>query len=463
MKLLAVSSSFFVPLADAAVLRLRGNGGNHTQIEHHTHHTKNPGCDGACAFYPDMCTYDFSGNGMNLDCSGCSACQTAAVSQTPPSQGVKIRYQTGRYSGSQLGDDVQAFVNAVRGSQPGQGYCEADLTEASWKNRDNCAEGQTEGQMRDIAFHVTVEFDNYIGSNWNFNFGVDFGWGGAIYMDGHLMRAYSGDIWWSESEDHANELGFGTFVPAGRHNLTVYGAEGCCDGPSRIKFCANCEEPRNMEVLSVANIEKAVDHFMEFGSFDEVNKFHAFTAEFETPPVVVIKGGSSSQIHVIDVTETGFSTKGSSADKKLEYLAVEPGAHLLPDGRTISAGTTTWASPYNDGKIMSLGHDFGPYSLPAFEVTWVGTPLESIIAPGVSSQLSPTEASLSKQGQPAPAGPAQEWRPDVDLSVVQRGAETLGYVAMGRGIGSFRAKGGKTVTYGTMGSLFNFTEPSFVV
>jgi len=373
---------------------------------------------------------------------------------------VKIRYQTGRYSGSRLGGDVQAFVNAVRGSQAGSGYCEADLTEASWKNSETCAGGS----IRDVGFHVTVEFDNYIGSNWNFNFGVDFGWGGAIFMDGHLMRAYSGDIWWSMSEDHANELGFGTFVPAGRHNLTVYGAEGCCDGPSRIKFCANCEEPRNMEVLSVANVEKAVDHFMEYGSFEntQVNTFHAFTAEFETPPVVVIKGGSSSQIHVVDVTETGFTTKGSSADTTLEYLAVEPGAHLLPDGRTISAGTTTWASPYTDGKVMSLGHDFGPYSLPAFEVTWVGTPLESIVAPGVSSQLSPTEASLSKQSQPQ-TGPAAEWTPGVALSAVHKGAETLGYVAMGKGIGSFRAKGGKTVSYGNMESLFNFTEPSFVV
>lgn len=471
MKLLAAAlapaSSFFVSLADAKILRLRGGGSNHTQMEHHMHDAKGENCDGACAFFPDHCTMDMSE--MGLECSGCADCQTAVASQgvssQKPKEGVKIRYKTRRYSGSRLDvDDTQAFVKDIRESQEGPGYCEADLTEATWQNQHTC----TGGQMRDVSYQVTVEFDNHIGSNWHFNFGVDFGWGGAIYMDGHLQRQYAGDIWWSVNENHANYLGFGDFVPQGRHTLTVYGAEGCCDGASRIKFCANCETPTNMEVLSVANVEKAVDHFMELGSFKpaQVNSFHSFAAEFETRPVVVVKGGASGRIQVVDVTATGFATKGAATDTEVEFLAVEPGSHILPDGRMISAGETTWAHPYPDGHVMSVGHDYG-LSTPALEVTWVGTPLE-FAPPGVTSELSPTQASLRKASgqsqtvQNQTAGPAAEWSPKVDLSATKP-TDTLGYVAMARGQGSFRAKDGKIVAYYSMESIFNFTEASFVV
>jgi len=471
MKLLAAAlapaSSFFVSLADASILRLRGGGSNHTKIEQ-MHDTRGENCDGACSFFPDHCTIDMSE--MGLECSGCPDCQTAPASQAVSTQtakeGVKIRYRTRRYSGGhRLNiEDTQDFVRRIHESQSASGYCDQDLIEASWKNEHTCPGGQ----IRDVAFQVTVEFDNHIGSNWHFNFGVDFGLGGVIYMDGHLQRQYAGDIWWSMNEQHANELGFGTFVPQGRHNLTVYGAEGCCDGSSRIKFCANCETPENMEVLSVDNVNKAVDHFMELGSFksDEIEQFHAFSAEFETRPVVVVKGGASGSIQVVDVTATGFSTKGSTSDTEVAYLAVEPGSHILPDGRMMSAGETKWAHPYPANHIMSVGRDYG-LSTPALEVTWVGTHLE-FAPPGVTSQISPKEASLtaatgqSQTVQNRTAGPAVEWSPNVDLSVSQP-CDTLGYVAMARGQGEFKAKGGKTVKYYSMNNIFNFTEASFVV
>lgn len=433
MKLLSAAvvplSSLLISFADGAVYRLRGHhGGNETKM---------------IQYYPPP---PFAGPGPPSAPTAPSDHSANAGASDPAPQPPTMFYKTLKYSGDRLDvNDPQAFVDAIEGSESTSGYCEKNMTEASWKNTDTC----TGGTYAWIAYQFSVEFENHIGSNWHFNFGVDFGLGGVIYMDGVEMNSYAGDIWWSMSENHANYLGFGTFLPKGRHVMKVYGAESCCDGPSRIKFCANCETYENMELLTIANLEKAVDHFMEVGSFapELGEQFHAFNAVFETPPVVVISGGATGEIKVRQVTSSGFSAKvgATQASDKVMYLAVEPGVHLLPDGRTIEAGSTTWNSPYND-HTFDLSHDFG-LTPPAFNVTWVGSSMAIVEAtePGsVASQLAPKQVTLSMHDSRF------------------HGYDTIGYVAMAKGEGQVYAKGHSLVNYNTTLGLFEWSD-SFVV
>eukprot|EP00928_Gymnodinium_smaydae_P073646 TRINITY_DN5680_c0_g1_i1.p2 TRINITY_DN5680_c0_g1~~TRINITY_DN5680_c0_g1_i1.p2 ORF type:complete len:387 (-),score=65.37 TRINITY_DN5680_c0_g1_i1:80-1240(-) len=76
-----------------------------------------------------------------------------------------------------------------------------------------------------------------------------------------------------------------------------------------------------------------------------------FAEAFQTVPIVVItantRGPHPAVIRVKDVTTTGFTAvitepvgeDGPHADMDVAYVAVVPGIHTLPDGRTVVAGS----------------------------------------------------------------------------------------------------------------------------
>ena len=75
-----------------------------------------------------------------------------------------------------------------------------------------------------------------------------------------------------------------------------------------------------------------------------------FQQTFDTVPVVVAlignNGSDAAKIRITNVSTTGFdelipepdSFDGPHAAETIHYLAVEPGRHVLPDGRIIEAG-----------------------------------------------------------------------------------------------------------------------------
>lgn len=430
MKQSALAVACMVVLTDAVLHRLRGREDKSIKIQDGGNHTGGGNCDPVCQMMasrrmPICDMLDFRTR-MPL-CAACPEC-----SKKPEPQPPKITYKSRQYTGSKLNvGDPEKFIMAVLGGDDSSSkYCSKNLTEASWKNTGTCPGGT----KSNVGYEITVDFENKISSNWHFNFGVDFGKGGIITLDSKVMSAYAGDIWWSHNEKHANQLGFGTFLQAGHHTMTIIGAEGCCDGPSRIKFCANCEKPSDMQLLSVANLESTVDHFMEAGSFDikPGPHFHSFSVPFDVAPVVTIQKKEGLNVWVDDVTKMGFSVTADKVDK-VKFMAVRPGAHVLPDGRYIEAGRKPiMALP------MTIGfeHHFGESAPLVAATVQVGSPFSPLFSPPidltVSSVVSATSATLS-----------------VSQEVEGDGNDKIDYIAMPAGEGEFEAKGHKMVKYKT--------------
>jgi len=78
----------------------------------------------------------------------------------------------------------------------------------------------------------------------------------------------------------------------------------------------------------------------------------SFQNSFDTVPIVVAisdqRGGQSASIRITDITTSGFNAvvlepdnwDGGHLDQQVQYIAVEPGRHVLPDGSIIEANRT---------------------------------------------------------------------------------------------------------------------------
>lgn len=92
-----------------------------------------------------------------------------------------------------------------------------------------------------IAFKSTINFGLDAAGSYAFRAGVDFGNGGAVFLDGQAVDFKSSDMWWAHSYDNTNSV-FSVSnqaLAAGNHTLTIYGLEGCCDGGQQVQFSAN--------------------------------------------------------------------------------------------------------------------------------------------------------------------------------------------------------------------------------
>ena len=92
----------------------------------------------------------------------------------------------------------------------------------------------------DIAFKSTINFGLSAAGTYSFRAGVDFGRGGAVFLDGSAVAVNTNDMWWEYNYDKVN----GSFLinnqalSAGNHTLTIYGLEGCCDGGQQVQYAA---------------------------------------------------------------------------------------------------------------------------------------------------------------------------------------------------------------------------------
>jgi hypothetical protein len=140
------------------------------------------------------------------------------------------------YSGAQNQASAAAYrdvVNAAVQSQ-GAGYGTAVLGAY-----DSVSNGNLFGSNHDIAWKATVNFgvaDAQAGS-WSFRSGVDFGYGGAMFLDGNAIDMKTTNMWWSGSYNDPSQFLAATLnVGAGNHTLTLYGLENCCDGAQQTQF-----------------------------------------------------------------------------------------------------------------------------------------------------------------------------------------------------------------------------------
>jgi hypothetical protein len=97
------------------------------------------------------------------------------------------------------------------------------------------------GLNNNYAFESTINFGvtSAQAGMWNFRTGVDFGYGGALFVDGVALAYNAHDMWWNNSYATTNGSLQGALnLAAGNHVLTVYGLEACCDGGQQAQFKA---------------------------------------------------------------------------------------------------------------------------------------------------------------------------------------------------------------------------------
>lgn len=95
------------------------------------------------------------------------------------------------------------------------------------------------GPSQNIAFESTIDFNVTAASagEWGFRFGVDFGRGGAVFLNGAARAFSSNDMWWGYSYSNPSQyFEFNAILNAGDHQLKVYGLENCCDGGQQTQF-----------------------------------------------------------------------------------------------------------------------------------------------------------------------------------------------------------------------------------
>lgn len=159
----------------------------------------------------------------------------AAIAALGSANASTIELQTGFSSaGAQAtANDYRSVVDAaVAASSAGYGH-------TTIANYDNISNQSLFGSATNIAFKSTILFGVTAGQtgNWSFRAGVDFGGGGAVFLDGQAVDFRNNDMWWAGSyADSTQSFQFSANIGAGNHTLAIYGLEGCCDGGQQVQF-----------------------------------------------------------------------------------------------------------------------------------------------------------------------------------------------------------------------------------
>jgi hypothetical protein len=99
------------------------------------------------------------------------------------------------------------------------------------------------GSVSNVAYMSTIDFgvSDALAGLWSLRAGVDFGRGGAMFLDGVALGYKSTDMWWGGSYADVNQsFQFSNVsMAAGKHQLKIVGLEGCCDGNTQAQFSTN--------------------------------------------------------------------------------------------------------------------------------------------------------------------------------------------------------------------------------
>jgi len=99
--------------------------------------------------------------------------------------------------------------------------------------------GKLFGAQQDIAWKATVDFTVAAAGTWFFRTGVDFGLGGAMFLDGVALKFRSNDMFtggtYGSSTSTAHLEG-SALLSVGDHQLTIYGLDNCCGGIQDAQF-----------------------------------------------------------------------------------------------------------------------------------------------------------------------------------------------------------------------------------
>ncbi|NYE58944.1 hypothetical protein FHW58_000096 [Duganella sp. 1224] len=125
-----------------------------------------------------------------------------------------------------------------------------------------------------IAFKSTINFGLAAAGTYSFRAGVDFGNGGAVFLDGQAVDFRTNDMWWAH--DYANTGSVFSVnnkaLTAGNHTLTIYGLEGCCDGGQQVQYAANggAFQSFNASTLQMAPVPEPETYALMLGGLGVV-------------------------------------------------------------------------------------------------------------------------------------------------------------------------------------------------
>ncbi|MEM9013787.1 MAG: hypothetical protein AAGB02_01650 [Pseudomonadota bacterium] len=167
-----------------------------------------------------------------------------------------------------------------------------------------------------------------------------------------------------------------------------------------------------------------------------------FDTPFASTPVVVSlatnQGGDSSDIRIRNITATGFEiaaveppgNDGPHVSMAVHYIAMTPGAHILPSGQTVVAGLHTTSTVQRSGVVGGpAGFDMVPFPASLGTTSSVIAAIqtensEENATPGAPSQ--PWLTVVMENPTAVSVGLALE-RSEVAAGTVM--AETIGYIA----------------------------------
>lgn len=95
------------------------------------------------------------------------------------------------------------------------------------------------GANSNVATEYKLDFSVASASAYSFRFGVDFGNGGAVFLDGVQVAYSTTDMWWNNNYNTPSQfLAFTSTLSAGAHTIEVFGLDSCCDGGAQGQFKA---------------------------------------------------------------------------------------------------------------------------------------------------------------------------------------------------------------------------------
>ncbi|MFK7888420.1 MAG: CCXG family PEP-CTERM protein [Gammaproteobacteria bacterium] len=105
---------------------------------------------------------------------------------------------------------------------------------------------------------LQLQFDATGADLWEFEFGLDAGFGAAIYLNDELATSNGADLWWGynwNASDQLLRLSSNLFMD-GINTIDVYWAENCCAGGQSGRFRTDSGSWR---ALSTANLNQVAE------------------------------------------------------------------------------------------------------------------------------------------------------------------------------------------------------------
>ncbi|WP_348695790.1 CCXG family PEP-CTERM protein [Duganella fentianensis] len=173
-----------------------------------------------------------------------------------------ITFQTGT-STAGVQSTAQAYADVVNAAVSGSTGHSVVLS--SYDNVSN--NSVFHAGNSNIAYKSTIDFGLTSAGTYSFRAGVDFGKGGAVFLDGQVVDFKTNDMWWGGSYSNASQYFqvSGANLSAGNHTLTIYGLEGCCDGGQQVQFAKVGEGYQSFTANTLAPVPEPETYAMLLG------------------------------------------------------------------------------------------------------------------------------------------------------------------------------------------------------